>query len=126
MVKFADFQCSQCDLSFKAEEDLNAHIGEVHSDPVLPTPEKERAQDQIAELLLTPISGQRKEEDTISSPLHTVHVCDLPEKSGGGDAAPPTLPLVCDLPHWNTGRRCGKTFSSEDYLKIHVHSSGLH
>ena len=40
--------------------------------------------------------------------------------------APPTLPLVCDLPHWNTGRRCGKTFSSEDYLKIHVHSSGLH
>ena len=43
-----------------------------------------------------------------------------------GDAAPPTLPLVCDLPHWNTGRRCGKTFSSEDYLKIHVHSSGLH
>ena len=43
-----------------------------------------------------------------------------------GDAAPPTLPLVCDLPHWNTGRHCGKTFSSEDYLKIHVHSSGLH
>ena len=43
-----------------------------------------------------------------------------------GDVAPPTLPLVCDLPHWNTGRRCGKTFSSEDYLKIHVHSSGLH
>ena len=29
--KVADFQCSQCDSSFKAEEDLNAHIGEVHT-----------------------------------------------------------------------------------------------
>ena len=73
-VNTVDFQCSQCVSSFNAEEDLNAHIGEVHSDPVLPTPEKERAQDQIAELLLTPISGQRKEEDTISSPLHTLHI----------------------------------------------------
>ena len=52
--KVADFQCSQCDSSFKAEEDLNAHIGEVHTAPVLPTPEKERAPNQVAELLLTP------------------------------------------------------------------------
>ena len=80
MVKFADFQCSQCDLSFKAEEDLNAHIGEVHSAPVLPTPEKERAPDQVTELLLTPISGQRKEEDTH---LHAVSICDLPMKPWG-------------------------------------------
>ena len=92
------FQCSQCDLSFKAGEDLNAHIGEVHSAPVLPTPEKERAPDQAAELLLTPISGQRKEEDTH---LHYVSVCDLPMKPGGGT-------------------KCGKTFANENDLRIHA------
>ena len=92
------FQCSQCDLSFKAEEDLNAHIGEVHSAPVLPTPEKERAPDQAAELLLTPISGQRKEEDTH---LHDVSVCDLPMKPGGGT-------------------KCGKTFANENDLRMHA------
>ena len=54
IVSTVGFQCSQCDSSFKAEEDLNAHIGEVHSAPVLPTPEKERAPDQIADLKLTP------------------------------------------------------------------------
>ena len=48
-----------------------------------PEKEKKRAPDQDAELL-TPISGQRKEEDTILSSLHTLHVCDLPMKSGGG------------------------------------------
>ena len=98
IVKCADFQCSQCDLSFKAEEDLNAHIGEVHSAPVLPTPEKERAPDQAAELLLTPISGQRKEEDTH---LHDVSVCDLPMKPGGGT-------------------KCGKTFANENDLRMHA------
>ena len=92
------FQCSQCDLSFKAGEDLNAHIGEVHSAPVLPTPEKERAPDQAAELLLTPISGQRKEEDTH---LHDVSVCDLPMKPGGGT-------------------KCGKTFANENDLRMHA------
>ena len=108
-VNTVDFQCSHCDSSFKAEEDLNAHIGEVHSDPVLPTPEKERAQDQIAELLLTPISGQRKEEDTILSSLHTLHVCDLPKKSGGGAKC-------IDITY--IGREhgmleCGKSFTNE-------------
>ena len=92
------FQCSQYDLSFKAGEDLNAHIGEVHSAPVLPTPEKERAPDQAAELLLTPISGQRKEEDTH---LHDVSVCDLPMKPGGGT-------------------KCGKTFANENDLRMHA------
>ena len=92
------FQCSQCDLSFKAGEDLNAHIGEVHSAPVLPTPEKERAPDQAAELLLTPISGQRKEEDTH---LHDVSVCDLPMKPGGST-------------------KCGKTFANENDLRMHA------
>ena len=71
IVSTVGFECSQCDSSFKAEEDLNAHIGEVHSAPVLPTPEKERAPHQVAELLVTPISGQRKEEDSIPSPFHT-------------------------------------------------------
>ena len=58
--EFVDFQCSQCDSSFKVEEYLNAHISDRHT--TLPTPEKERAPDQVAELLLTPISGQRKKE----------------------------------------------------------------
>ena len=92
------FQCSQCDFSFKAEEDLNAHIGEVHSAPVLTTPEKERAPDQVTELLLTPISGQRKEEDTH---LHAVSVCDLPMKL------------------WKCGK-CGETFTNENYLRMHT------
>ena len=92
------FQCSQCDLSFKAGEDLNAHIGEVHSAPVLPTPEKERAPDQVTELLLTPISGQRKEEDTH---LHAVSICDLPMKPWGG-------------------AKCGKTFPNENDLRMHA------
>ena len=43
VAEASEFQCSQCDSSFKTEEDLNAHIGEVHTAPVLPTPEKERA-----------------------------------------------------------------------------------
>ena len=92
------FQCSQCDLSFKAGEDLNAHIGEVHSAPVLPTPEKERAPDQVTELLLTPISGQRKEEDTH---LHAVSICDLPMKPWGS-------------------AKCGKTFPNENDLRMHA------
>ena len=92
------FQCSQCDLSFKAGEDLNAHIGEVHSAPVLPTPEKERAPDQVTELLLTPISGQRKEEDTH---LHAVSICDLPMKPCGS-------------------AKCGKTFANENHLRMHA------
>ena len=37
-----------------------------------------------------------------------------------GDAAPPTLPLVCDLPHSYSDRPCGQTFSSEDGLRVHA------
>ena len=36
-INSVHFQCFQCDLSSKAEEDLNAHIGYEHSAPVLPT-----------------------------------------------------------------------------------------
>ena len=77
---------------------MNAHIGEVHTAPVLPTPEKERAPDQVAELLLTPISGQRKEDDTH---LHAVSVCDLPMKPGGSD-------------------KCGKSFTNKNDLRKHA------
>ena len=76
------FQCSQCDLSFKAEEDLNAHIGDLHT--TLPTPEKERAPDQIADLLLTPIHGQRKDSGTMPSPPSSMSVvCDLRKGTPG-------------------------------------------
>ena len=65
VINAVNLQCCQCDLNFKAEEDLNAHIGDMHITPILPTPEKERAPGQIADLLLTPIHGQKKEEDNI-------------------------------------------------------------
>ena len=100
VAEASEFQCSQCDSSFKTEEDLNAHIGEVHTAPVLPTPEKERAPNQVAELLLTPggigpISRQRKEDNTQLS------VCDLPTKPGGSD-------------------KCGKSFTNENDLRMHL------
>ena len=45
--------CSQCDLSFKSEEELKTHIRDMHSAPVLPCPEKERSPDHIRDLILT-------------------------------------------------------------------------
>ena len=101
------FQCSQCDLSFKAEEDLNAHIGDLHT--TLPTPEKERAPDQIADLLLTPIHGQRKDSGTMPSP-------------------PSSMSVVCDLRKGTPGRPggpCEESFSSEDDFRVHVHLKHL-
>ena len=71
--------------------------------------------DQIAELLLTPISGQRKEEDTISSPL-TVHVCDLPKNSGGGAKC-------IDITYHGREHgmlKCGKSFPNVNDLIIHA------
>ena len=109
-VKNALFQCSQCDLYFKAEEDLNAHVGDLHT--TLPTPEKERAPDQIADLLLTPIHGQRKDSGTLPSP-------------------PSSLSVVCDVHKpgprsWLPGGPCGETFSSEDDFRVHVHEKHFH
>ena len=99
------FQCSQCDFSFKAEEDLTAHIADMHTSPIMPTPEKERAPDQIADLLLTPIHGQRKEEDTIPSL--------------------PSFSVVCDMPKtfFQLGKKpmCGMTFTSEKDFRCHIH-----
>ena len=103
------FKCSHCDLNFKAEEDLNAHIGEKHTGLILPTPEKERAPDQIADLVLTPIHGQRKENGTMPSPPSTLSVvCDLLKGSPGYPGGP-----------------CEKTFSSEDDFRVHVHLKHL-
>ena len=48
-------KCSQCDLSFNSEEKLKKHVGHGHGPPVLPTPEKERTQDHIVDLVLTPM-----------------------------------------------------------------------
>ena len=82
-VNSALLKCSQCDLSFKAEEDLNAHVGDLHT--TLPTPEKERAPDQIADLLLTPIHGQRKDSGTLPSPPSFLSVvCDVHKPGGPG------------------------------------------
>ena len=103
-VNSALLKCSQCDLSFKAEEDLNAHVGDLHT--TLPTPEKERAPDQIADLLLTPIHEQRRVSGTMPSP-------------------PSSLPVVCDLRKGSEGYPgrgpCEETFSSEDDFRVHVH-----
>ena len=77
------FQCSQCDLYFKVEDDLNAHVGDLHT--TLPTAEKERAPDQIADLLLTPIHGQRKDSGTLPSPPSFLSVvCDVHKPGGPG------------------------------------------
>ena len=48
------FNCSQCDFTSSSEEDLRIHVETEHTSSVLPTPEKERAPDQIADLELTP------------------------------------------------------------------------
>ena len=76
-IKSADLQRSQCDSNFKAEEELNAQIDDMHTSPILPTPEKERAPGQIADLLMTPIHGERKEDDTIPSLPSFSAVCRI-------------------------------------------------
>ena len=53
--------CSQCDFTSSSEEDLRIHVKTEHRSFVLPTPEKERAPDQIAELELTPVHNLRSE-----------------------------------------------------------------
>ena len=94
--------CSQCDLSFKSEEELKAHIRDMHSAPVLPSPEKEPSPDHIRDLVLTPIHGQRNEEDVLPSPPPPFSTCGLKLKSRGKP-------------------ECGKISYSEDEHIRHVH-----
>ena len=54
--------CSQCDFTSSSEEDLRIHVKTEHRSFVLPTPEKERAPDQIADLELTPVPNVRNED----------------------------------------------------------------
>ena len=81
------------------------------SSVVLQTPEKERAPHQVADLQLTPVNQQRNEEDAMPSFL---------------PSPPSTLPLVCDLVKYGSmwDERCGKTFSSEEELRVHAHLGG--
>ena len=104
-IKSADLQRSQCDSNFKAEEELNAQIDDMHTSPILPTPEKERAPGQIADLLMTPIHGERKEDDTIPSLPSFSVVCDMPR----------TYFQLCKK------TICGKTFTSENDFRCHIH-----
>ena len=60
-------------------EDLRIHVETEHTSSVLPTPEKERAVNQIAELELTPVHNLRNE--TFVAPAVKVlrcsyHSCD--------------------------------------------------
>ena len=59
--------CSQCDVTSSSEEDLRAHIETEHAPSVLPTPEKERAFDQIADLELTPPVHNLRKENLFAS-----------------------------------------------------------
>ena len=94
----ASAKCSQCDLSFSSEEELKKHVGDGHGAPVLPTPEKERMPDHIVDLLLTPIHGQRIEEETKSSP--------------GRELFPFGKPRC---------KSCDKSFECENDVKYHAH-----
>ena len=94
-------KCSQCDSSFKSEEELKTHIGDAHTDRVFASPEKERSPDHIPDLVLTPIQGQRNEEDAMPSPPPFC-VCRLKLKSRGGP-------------------ECGKILNSEADFRRHSH-----
>ena len=90
VAEASEFQCSQCDSNFKTEEDLNAHIGEVHTAPVLPTPEKERAPNQVAELLLTP-GGIGPGKERSHPPISDINLTSV---LGEGREEPPSSQLV--------------------------------
>ena len=79
--------CSQCDVTSSSEEDLRAHIETEHAPSVVPTPEKERALDQIADLELTP-------------PVHNLRNENF--------VAPAVKVLRCSY------KRCNETFTSID------------
>ena len=78
-VNSLDFQCSQCDLHFNAEEELKIHMEEDHTVSNLSTPEKERLLDQTSDLKLTPVHLERSAEVaslTSYAPDKTKTKCD--------------------------------------------------
>ena len=107
-------KCDPCGKSFNSEEELNSHIESDHK--ALPTPEKERSIASCSSLQLSPIHMQRDEGK-------------LSEQEGASshEIPPPSLPVVCDLGRgfnplpspWDP--ECGKTFTNEDDLRVHVH-----
>ena len=117
-VNSVDFQCSHCDSKFKSEEDLKVHIGVMHAAPVLPTPEKERASDHIPDLALSPIHGERSEEDILPSPP------PLPASRSTWNTTPlgaPPAQRLCGLTLWSRGPKCEKMFNLENDWRCHAH-----
>ena len=108
--------CSQCDFTSSSEEDLRTHIKSEHESFDLPTPEKERAPDKIAELELTPVQNLRN-DSILTSPS--------PPSATSTATPPATEPpvYVCDRPHGRSRNLlpCGKTFKSEHDLRSHAH-----
>ena len=73
MAESLDFKCNDCDQVFKTERGLNIHIGSLHKDLILSTPEKERINSNVAETTLTSKKERRqkrkKHEKKIMQPL---------------------------------------------------------
>ena len=90
--KPAAISCSQCDFASSSEEDLRIHVEIEHASSVLPTPEKERAPDQIADLELTPPVQNLRTEISV---------------------APSVKVFRCSY------KRCDETFTSIDEKRSH-------
>ena len=114
-VMVVKLKCDPCGKCFNSEQELNSHSESDHK--ALPTPEKERSIASCSELQLSPIHMERNEEK-------------LSEQEGASSPAPSASPplsldVVCDLRRgfsqipWYP--ECGKTFTNEDDLRVHVH-----
>ena len=107
-------KCDPCRKSFNSEKELNSHSESDHK--AQPSPEKERSIASCSELQLSPIHMQRDEEKLSAQ-----------EGASAPKSPPPSLSVVCDLrrgfnPYpspWDP--ECGKTFTNEDDLRVHVH-----
>ena len=114
-VMVVKLKCDPCGKCFNSEQELNSHSESDHK--ALPTPEKVRSIVSCSELQLSPIHMERNEEK-------------LSEQEGASSPAPSASPplsldVVCDLRRgfsqipWYP--ECGKTFTNEDDLRVHVH-----
>ena len=108
--------CSQCDFTSSSEKELRTHVKSEHKSFVLPTPEKERAPDKIAELELTPVHNLRNDSFLTSPSPPSATSTATPSAT-----EPPVY--VCDRPHGRSRNLlpCGKTFKSERDLRSHAH-----